>query len=97
VIWEALPALEYLLRLMEAGMNALMPTSKKVNPSPLAICYQNSWQVLSKYNQLTDDTHEIYAAATLLNPSFRKRYFTNKWTDDAEAYIEPMLKKNKAY
>ena len=50
VIWEALPALEYLLRLIEAGMNALMPILKKVNPLPLAICYQNSWQVLSKYN-----------------------------------------------
>ena len=82
---------------METGMKLLLPSSKKVKPPPLAICYQNSWQVLSKYNQLTDANHEIYAAATLLNPRFRKRYFVEKWTDDAEQYIEPMLRKTKTY
>jgi hypothetical protein len=63
--------------------------------NPLLICYQNAWQKLKKYNNLTDEAHEIYAAATLLNPCCRKAYFVREWTSDAAAYIEPMIEKNR--
>jgi hypothetical protein len=48
--------------------------------NPLLICYQNAWQKLQKYNNLTDTNHEIYAAATLLNPCLRKGWFIKRWT-----------------
>ena len=44
---------------------------------------------------MTDEAHEIYAAAALLNPCLRKRYFTDRWTDDAATYIAPMITKNR--
>lgn len=50
---------------------------------PLAIAYQNAWQKLHKYYNLTDDAHEIYAAAVLFHPSFRRQYFDEHWTTDA--------------
>jgi hypothetical protein len=89
VIWEALPALDYLLEECETKKNALPANS------PLQIAYQNAWEKLRKYNDLTDEAHEIYAAATLLNPCLRKRYFQDRWTNDAAAYITPMIAKNK--
>jgi hypothetical protein len=42
---------------------------------PLVITYQNVWEKLRKYYELTNDTHSIYAAAILLHPSYRKQYF----------------------
>ena len=65
--------------------------------NPLSICYQNAWQVLQKYNTKTDQNHEIYAAATLLNPCMRKRWFIKKWTGDAVGYIDEMVAKNRRH
>ena len=47
---------------------------------PMAIAYQNAWEKLTKYTNLTDVGHEIYAAAVLFHPSHRKHYFDNHWT-----------------
>ena len=69
--------------------------ARRVNP--LLICYQNAWQKLQKYNAKTDEHHEIYAAATLLNPCARKRWFVKKWTGDAAGYVDQMIAKNKRY
>ena len=63
--------------------------------NPLLICYQNAWDVLKKYNVLTDKNHEIYAAATLLNPCVRKAYFEHSWIGNAASMIEPMIQKNR--
>ena len=63
--------------------------------SPMVIAYQNAWDVLIKYNNLTDQNHEIYAAATLLNPCLRKRFFEVAWTDDAAGSIQTMLQTNR--
>ena len=41
----------------------------------LTALYQNAWEVLQKYYNLTDDNIEIYAAAVLLNLAMRKAYF----------------------
>ena len=69
------------------------PSQTAINP--LLVCYQSAWEVLLKYNNLTDKSHEIYAAAALLNPCMRKRYFQGAWTEDAAAFIEPMIQKNR--
>ena len=60
------------------------------------MAYQNAWEKLQKYNELTDEAHEIYAAAALLNPCLRKRYFVDRWTGNAALYIPPMIEKNKS-
>ena len=90
VIWEALPALDFLMEYCETKKNELA-----VN-NPLQLAYQNAWEKLCKYNDLTDEAHEIYAAAALLNPCLRKRYFIDRWTDDAAAFITPIIAKNKS-
>jgi hAT family C-terminal dimerisation region len=59
------------------------------------VCYQNAWEVLLEYYEITDKSYEIYAAATLFNPCFRKEYFLYQWTDDAAAFIEPIIAHNR--
>jgi hypothetical protein len=77
MIWEALPAIEALLEHLEAGRERFQRVH---NPKhPLAVAYQNGWEKLRKYYWLTDDAHSIYAAAILLHPSHRKRYFDFHW------------------
>jgi hypothetical protein len=114
VIWEALPALDYLLRKAEAyirsqgfepgedslaqptrGGSRRSATQTVTRPNPLVICHHNAWEVLNKYNYKTDENYEIYAAATLLNPTLRGGFFIDSWTGDAEAYIAPMLARNE--
>jgi hypothetical protein len=63
--------------------------------NPLLVCYQNAWEVLLEYNNLTDEAFEIYAAATLLNPCLRKHYFELAWTGNAARSIEPMMTRNR--
>jgi hypothetical protein len=81
------------------GYHALPPPRtgrrRQQQVKPLEICYQNAWKVLQKYNDLTDKSHEIYAAATLLNPCLRLRYFQSSWTDNAAAMIQPMIERNR--
>jgi hypothetical protein len=50
-------------------------TPQQAQLNPIVVAYQNAWEMLNKYNNLTDKNHEIYAAATLLNPCLRKRFF----------------------
>jgi hypothetical protein len=38
-------------------------------------CVLNSWSKLRTYYDLTDLSHHIYAAATLLNPDLRLKHF----------------------
>ena len=109
VIWEALPALDYLLRKTEAfirsqgvepGADESVQRGRRTatHTAPqnsLLIYYQNAWDVLIKYNNKTDENHEIYAAATLLNPTLRIGFFLDSWTGDAADYITPMLVRNE--
>jgi hypothetical protein len=41
--------------------------------------------------QLTDKSHQIYAAATFLNPTQRRDFFDNAWVGKLEPWIEVML------
>jgi hypothetical protein len=102
VIWEALPALDMLLTGVERQISALNQQESArlrrntLSTNPLLICYQNAWEVLSEYNDLTDKSYGIYAAATLLNPSLRKGYFRRSWTGEARHQIEPMIDRNRS-
>jgi hypothetical protein len=99
VIWEALPSFDFLLSKCENQVSDL--TSELTTPGhpeyvkPLLLCYQNAWEKLRKYNDLTDTHHELYAASTFLNPCLKKGYFIERWTGTAAVYIEEMLKKNR--
>lgn len=62
----------------------------------LRISYQNAWEKLKKYNDLTDYHHELYAAATFLNPCLKKPYFIDRWTGNAVNYIDEMIEKNRS-
>jgi hypothetical protein len=102
VIWEALPALDMLLSGVERMVVSLSAPENThgtrrytTQSNPLLICYQNAWEVLQEYNDLTDQNHEIYAAAALLNPCLRKRYFDWSWTGEAASQIENMITKNR--
>jgi hypothetical protein len=103
-IWEAIPALSVLLEQMEQGVQrystAKVPaqstrqqTQSQVSskPDPLAIAYQNAWQKLRKYYELTDMAHGIYGAAVLLHPSHRKRFFDYHWVDDEVYWKDKMI------
>ena len=89
-VWEAITSLDYLLQHVEEKRAALREQrvnagaggagNRRQNITPLEVAYQNAWEKLTKYNNLTDENHEIYAAATLLNPCLRKGYFEERWT-----------------
>jgi hAT family C-terminal dimerisation region len=46
---------------------------------------------MTKYYQLTDKSHQIYAAATFLNPTQRRDFFDNSWVGKLQPWIEVML------
>jgi hypothetical protein len=100
VIWEALPAFDFLLTKCENQVHALINRLNAPGHPDyiqyLLICYQNAWEKLKKYNDLTDTHYELYAAATLLNPCLKKRYFVDRWTGKAAGYIEEMVEKNRS-
>jgi hypothetical protein len=82
----------------EMPQNQATTRTRGVTATPIShiqICWQNAWEVLQKYNKITDKSHTVYAAATLLNPSLRRRWFDYNWTGDANEYIQPMLEKNR--
>ena len=62
----------------------------------LRISYQNAQEKLKKYNDLTDYHHELYAAATFLNPYLKKPYFIDRWTGNTVNYIDEMIEKNRS-
>lgn len=93
-IWEALPVLEALLEKMEEGRNAEQ-TSRR-GRSVRAMQHQNAWEKLTKYYNLTDRSHSIYATALLLHPSHRKHYFNSHWTEgEAPRWKDVMIKNVK--
>jgi hypothetical protein len=63
-IWEALPAMEYLLGHLEQ-LKARTPQSEP----RLWECVNNAWSKMTRYDELTNKSYQIYAAATFLNPT----------------------------
>jgi hypothetical protein len=76
-IWEALPAIEHLLKHLEN-----LKTS--VTDIRISECVNNSWTKLNNYYGLTDNNHAVYAAATLLHPIMRMTRFRKSWTGTLE-------------
>jgi hypothetical protein len=77
-LWEALPAIEILLKHLEDAA-VVHPFKKNGKNSFLAICVNNAWLKLKEYYTITDDSYHSYAAATLLNPAMRKAWFLEQW------------------
>ena len=92
-VYEVLPTLEGLLGIIEAGRYNL--ESRKQGKTPLVIAYQNTQEKLSKYYNKTDNSHSIYAATTLLHPSYRKQYYDDTQTGDSIDQKDQMLVKVK--
>jgi hypothetical protein len=89
-VWEVLPTLEALLSAMEDSQKRLIEVGQ--GTSPLAVAYQNAWEKLNKYYNITDDSHSIYAAATLFNPACRKAYYDKQWTTpDMKIWKDKMI------
>ena len=84
-IWEALPTMEYLLEHLEE-LRAKTPESEP----RLWESVNNAWKKMKKYYALTDKSHQIYAAATLLNPTERMSFFRLKWVDELESWQQVM-------
>jgi hypothetical protein len=84
-VWETLPALELLLGHMEELKERLGDSDTR-----LAACVNNSWKVLTKYYDLTDRNHTVYAMATILNPTLRSSYFERHWNGTLASYIPTM-------
>jgi hypothetical protein len=84
-IWEALPAIEYLLRHLKRLKDEAPKPKRRIRE-----CIVNSWSLLQKYYDLTGKNHSIYACATLLNPGLRKRYFIDNWTGEMAGFIPAM-------
>lgn len=61
----------------------------------MTVAYQNAWEKLRKYYELTNDAHSIYAAAILLHPSYRRQYFEHNWTGEEEVWKELMIENVK--
>ena len=74
---------------METGLNEIMAV--RGAQDPLAVVYQNAWEKLQKYYELTDDAYPIFAAAILLYPSHRKHYFDHHWTGNEEQWKELII------
>ena len=100
-VWEAITSIDYLMEEIEEKRRDLQQQRQQgrhraQQPSPLEIAYQNSWEKLAKYNSKTDENHEIYAAAALLNPCLRKTWFDQRWTGVSKPFIDLMLAKNRS-
>jgi hypothetical protein len=87
-IWEALPAMEGILGHLEK-LKTSIPKSNK----PLTEAVMNSWSKLRKYYELTDNSHSVYAAATLFYPCLRMTHFNRTWTGELKEWI-PVMREN---
>jgi hAT family C-terminal dimerisation region len=54
-------------------------------------CVNNAWSKMTKYYELTDKSHQIYAVATFLNPTQRRDFSDNAWVGELQPWIEVML------
>lgn len=76
-IWEWLPAVETLLRVMEDQIETHRANGSTT--SWIAQAHQRAWELLTKYYKMSDNCQNLYAAATLLVPQLRIEYFNTNW------------------
>ena len=87
-VWEVLPLIEALLPIYEAGRQNETQKRQGTTATALEVAYQNAWEKLTKYYKRSDETYQIYAAAVLLYPSFRRHYFQARWE---QKWMRPMI------
>lgn len=75
-LYEALPAMDYVLTKLEAARDALtyMPANH------FKACVNLGWKKLDYYYTLTDNS-PAYVMAVFLHPHWRRRWFERKWAD----------------
>jgi hypothetical protein len=77
--------MEYILAHLEK-LKAETPSSEP----RLWECVNNSWMKMRKYYELIDKSHQIYAAATFLNPTERLDFFDANWIGELKPWIPIM-------
>jgi hypothetical protein len=99
VIWEALPVLNHLLTHCESQVTALTDRIRSPHHTNcdkyLLLCHQNAWDKLNKYNTLSDDYHDLYAAGALLNPCLKKAWYEETWVGESDDWIPIMIQPNR--
>ena len=73
-IWEVVPAIEVLMKHLEAALQ--IHTARKAKY--LNVCINNALAKLQKYYQLISAS-PIYIASLVLNPAVKERYFDRNW------------------
>lgn len=72
---------------MEYLLTHLKGLKERCQDTYLATCVNNAWLKLRDYWELTNNSHQIYALATLLHPGLRKCHFDLKWNREYEPWI----------
>lgn len=67
-IWEALPAIEYLLHHLEKLKESIPKPKQRIRE-----CVMNSWSLLQKYYNPTDKNHGILHLSELFPPNPPKK------------------------
>jgi hypothetical protein len=86
-IWEALPAVELLIKYL----NEMKQIYTQTDHPELATIINLAWSKLDKYYIKLDDSPAYYAAL-MLHPHYRLRYFDESWKGSLARYLAPMKK-----
>jgi hypothetical protein len=86
-IWEALPALEALIKHMD---KMKLKYTQELHPQ-LATSINLAWSKLDEYYSKLDNT-PAYTASLTLHPQFRLDYFVERWTGSLKKYLGPTKK-----
>jgi hypothetical protein len=87
-VWEALPAVELLIK----HLDEMKKIYTQASHPELATSLNLAWAKLDKYYIKLDDS-PAYAAAVMLHPSYRLRYFEESWKSSLAKYLGPMKKR----
>jgi hAT family C-terminal dimerisation region len=90
-MWESIPAVEVLIEHLDKMKQIY---TQETHPE-LATSINLAWSKLDNYYKKLDDS-PAYAAALLLHPRYRLRYFDNKWKGQLRKYLAPMKKATRA-
>lgn len=89
-LWEWLPAIECLKNGLEAEIEAAKAAG--TTSEPITVARQNAYDKLDKYWTRSDETHTLYAAATLMCPEQRLHYFNREWNTQHTAGIKNKMR-----
>lgn len=64
---------------------------KKTKVTTLHSSHQNTWNKLIEYYNATDDAPQLYSAALLFHPQYRRHYFDRVWTINEQIAWKELL------